>query len=437
MSEAVVDSHAESVLARLDLVMDELIALPLDSYADDDLLAIWRRVETAVRRSAAVDHALIGQVRTRRLDYHHGATSTAAFTRQVVRISVREAKARVRAAEAAGPRVALSGEPLPPVYERVAAAQADGDISPAHARIIVQTIDALPDQVRAEEGASAEKLLVEKAGIFDPDTLTIVARRLALTLDPDGKYQDPDYRDRRRDLRLTVRRDGSAHLEAELTAEATEHLRVAIDPLDKPMPATDGARDPRTAGQRRHDALLAAIKLVERAELLPTCIGVTATVILTFDAKDWIDDTGIATTGHGVLVPTAEAKRWISLDTEVIGVLLGTMKRVEAYSSVHRIFTKAQRLVLDVRDGGCTIPGCDAPPSKCEAHHVTDYANDGPTSVVNAALVCTTDHRERIRQGWRSTMINGIPHWIQPNWIDPEQKPQRNWMHDPAAGLDS
>jgi hypothetical protein len=412
MSEAVVDSHAASILARLDLVMDELIALPLDSYADDDLLAIWRRVETAVRRSAAVDHALIGQVRTRRLDYHHGATSTAAFTRQVVRISVREAKARVRAAEAAGPRVALSGEPLPPVYERVAAAQADGDISPAHARIIVQTIDALPDQVRAEEGASAETLLVEK-------------------------YQDPDYRDHRRDLRLTVRRDGSAHLEAELTAEATEHLRVAIDPLDKPMPATDGARDPRTAGQRRHDALLAAIKLVERAELLPTCIGVTATVILTFDAKDWIDDTGIATTGHGVLVPTAEAKRWISLDTEVIGVLLGTMKRVEAYSSVHRIFTKAQRLVLDVRDGGCTIPGCDAPPSKCEAHHVTDYANDGPTSVVNAALVCTTDHRERIRQGWRSTMINGIPHWIQPNWIDPEQKPQRNWMHDPAAGLDS
>jgi hypothetical protein len=26
-------------------------------------------------------------------------------------------------------------------------------------------------------------------------------------------------------------------------------------------------------------------------------------------------------------------------------------------------------------------------------------------------------------------MIDGVPHWIPPHWIDPEQKPQRNTVH--------
>jgi hypothetical protein len=27
--------------------------------------------------------------------------------------------------------------------------------------------------------------------------------------------------------------------------------------------------------------------------------------------------------------------------------------------------------------------------------------------------------------GWTSTSINGLPHWIPPKFIDPEQKPIR------------
>ena len=37
------------------------------------------------------------------------------------------------------------------------------------------------------------------------------------------------------------------------------------------------------------------------------------------------------------------------------------------------------RRTLEARDGGCVFPGCDAPPSWCDAHHVIHYLPDGDT----------------------------------------------------------
>ena len=72
----------------------------------------------------------------------------AALVRQVLRLHPCEAAARVRAAEAAGPRRPLTGEALEPVFADVAAAQAAGVISPEHARVIVRAVDALPAAVQ-------------------------------------------------------------------------------------------------------------------------------------------------------------------------------------------------------------------------------------------------------------------------------------------------
>ena len=85
---------------------------------------------------------------------------------------------------------------------------------------------------------------------------------------------------------------------------------------------------------------------------------------------------------------------------------------------------------MDARDPGCTLPGCTSPPGWCEAHHVTDYARAGTTSIDDGALVCGYDHRERPEQGWTSTMIDGRPYWVPPSWIDPTRTPIRNTLHD-------
>ena len=50
------------------------------------------------------------------------------------------------------------------------------------------------------------------------------------------------------------------------------------------------------------------------------------------------------------------------------------------------------RRALTIRDGGCTAPGCDTDPTRCEAHHITYWEHHGPTSVSNMVLLCTKHH---------------------------------------------
>ncbi|MDT4976582.1 MAG: hypothetical protein QOG98_2340, partial [Pseudonocardiales bacterium] len=38
-------------------------------------------------------------------------------------------------------------------------------------------------------------------------------------------------------------------------------------------------------------------------------------------------------------------------------------------------------------------------------------------------------HREHPKLGWTCHMLNGIPHWKAPPWLDPQQTPRRNQAH--------
>jgi hypothetical protein len=85
-----------------------------------------------------------------------------------------------------------------------------------------------------------------------------------------------------------------------------------------------------------------------------------------------------------------------------------------------------------MQHGGRSVlfPGCDRPPAWTQAHHFTEWAKGGPTSLDNCGLVCGFHHREFTRHGWLSVFLDGRPHWIPPTWLDPDQTPKRNTMHD-------
>jgi hypothetical protein len=166
---------------------------------------------------------------------------------------------------------------LPPVFPAVAAAQVAGQISAQHARLITSTLTKLPDAVRAEEGPELEALLVGHARDWDPDLLAKLARRPLDCYDPDGPEPAEQLRHRNRDLRITARADGSSTTVIEATAELTEYLLTVFDSLAIPTPEADGVKDPRTAGQRRHDALREALRRLVTSEQLPSVNGVAAT----------------------------------------------------------------------------------------------------------------------------------------------------------------
>jgi hypothetical protein len=428
------DNHPAAVdwLHRLGAVLDEFESLPVDSFTDEQFLALWRDAEIPRRRLAPIDHALFQEVQARHLAWTCGAKSITLLARHVLRISTAEASARVKAAEALGRRRSLTGELLAPIYAKVAAAQANGSVAEAAAKVITGLIDRLPDAVRCEQDVQIEEFLVKQASILDLDALKQIGQRLVLTVDPDGRLKDAKYRDRQRDLRLTVRPDGSSHFEGEGTAEFTEWARTVLDAMARPKPETDGVKDPRTAGQRRHDAMLDAFKLLARAELLPTAAGVTSVVMLTMSQESFETGEGTVTTGHGVILPAKQVLMWLDGDTKVVPIVFDNIKRIVATGTGQRLFSERQRLAMIARDGGCSFPGCDAPPQWTQAHHVIEYAEGGKTCTGNGCLLCGFHHREFARLGWHVLMADGRPQWIPPVWIDDTQTTRTNNTHNPT-----
>jgi len=66
-----------------------------------------------------------------------------------------------------------------------------------------------------------------------------------------------------------------------------------------------------------------------------------------------------------------------------------------------RLFSRAQRIALAARDGGCRWPGCERPPSWCEAHHIEHWQRDqGRTDVESGILLCRHHHLLAHNNGW-------------------------------------
>jgi hypothetical protein len=146
------------------------------------------------------------------------------------------------------------------------------------------------------------------------------------------------------------------------------------------------------------------------------------------------------TTGVGTGGTTATGARvsartigWLACTANLVPVLLDDAGIPLKLGRTKRLFTPTQRLGFTVRDKGCVFPGCDRPPSWCEAHHIDPWSRGGPTDLTNGCLLCGHHHR-LIHQGdWHVIMgTDGRPYVIPPDWIDPARTPLRNsyWHPD-------
>ena len=129
----------------------------------------------------------------------------------------------------------------------------------------------------------------------------------------------------------------------------------------------------------------------------------------------------------GVDTPiSAATARRLAASANIIPVVLGGDSEILDVGRASRLYTKAQRVAMAVRDRGCTWPGCEAPPGWCEAAHAKNpWIAGGRTSLENGTLLCPYHHHRLDNDGWTFEIRNGIPWFIPPPWVDPDQKPRR------------
>ncbi|WP_082008041.1 HNH endonuclease [Microbacterium mangrovi] len=195
-----------------------------------------------------------------------------------------------------------------------------------------------------------------------------------------------------------------------------------------------GPVERRTIMQLQADALSTLAKIGLGSENAPAPLA-TTTVVVRIPLEALTTGTGVATI-DGLTQPIdAGTARRMAADAEIIPIVLGSKSEVLDYGRSRRLFSKAQRLALVERDGGCA--NCAAPPGMCEVHHLTWWSHGGRTDLDDGILLCTSCHHMVHTEGWDIRIDDTGVWFIPPAHIDPTRTPRpggrRRHDYQPAA----
>jgi hypothetical protein len=125
-----------------------------------------------------------------------------------------------------------------------------------------------------------------------------------------------------------------------------------------------------------------------------------------------------------------ETARKLACDAELIPAVMGSAGQPLDVGRKHRIVPPHIRRALYLRDHHCAHPGCRRRARKCHAHHVLHWLDGGETCLLNCVLLCSFHHGLQHRSGWEIVMIDGMPSFRPPRWLDPAQRLRHNrpWL---------
>lgn len=202
--------------------------------------------------------------------------------------------------------------------------------------------------------------------------------------------------------------DGMAVYRLRLDPEGKEVLEAMLGPLSAPNPTPD-CPDLRSSDQRRGDALVAICRRAAAAGgEAPTTTK--AALWVTMDLDGLRNGCGAGSTLGGQLLGPETIRR-VACDAMIIPVVLGGDSEVLDLGRAKRLFTPGLLRALWLRDKGCTIPGCSAPPQWADAHHLVHWIDGGVTSLLNGALLCGRHHAIVHQKGWTATATASEVTW--------------------------
>ena len=350
-------------------------------------------------------------------------------------------------ASAVSARCSLLGEPLAAPLPALAEAIADATVSISAAATIIRTLDAVKHMIEDADRDGLTRSLVASAAELTPREFRRLCREVPAMLTPE----DEEGRERAlragTSLTISTLRDGRMRFVLETDPESGGLVVTALDARTTPQREVGfrdaerepGADDPTVADAELTDPALADHRPLRqrRAEALVDLLresigrdagavaGVSVTMLVTVPLdvlQSGIGAAAIAGVDEPICAATA---RRLAADADIIPVVLGGDGEILDLGRSQRLFSRAQRRALAVRDGGCIWPGCQAPPGWCEVAHLKSWASGGLTDLINAALLCRFHHRRFDRDGWRLEHRDGERWLIPPPWIDASMRPRR------------
>ncbi|HEX4996516.1 MAG TPA: DUF222 domain-containing protein [Methylomirabilota bacterium] len=205
--------------------------------------------------------------------------------------------------------------------------------------------------------------------------------------------------------------DGTVVVRGRLTPEGGALLLRALDAARETLYqrrrateavglATDPAVDAPTRPQQHADALALLAETALHHELDPGTPGERYQVVVHVDAAVLADAEwpGQSMLEDGPHVPAGTSQR-LACDASRVVMRHDADERVVEVGARTRTIPPALRRALQHRDKTCRFPGCHV--RVAEGHHVRHWAQGGPTTLSNLALLCRRHHRAVHEEGYQ------------------------------------
>lgn len=444
----------EQTTACLAVLSSRMRAM-LAGSTDDEAGELLRQIEEVGRLTDSLRIVAAADVadRSRRelgtdgMAYKQGCAKPVQLMEHVTLISSGEAARRLRVGEAIRPRMSLTGEVLPARFHALAVAVEAGAIGLVSADHIVTYLDKARHAVLPIDLAPVEIAAVTFAVDHTARQVLRYLIHLLQMLDPDGTEPRDEEARTQRGFRIGLERNGMTHFSgwadptnaAKLRAMESEGANPRAQPRflsDEELADAETTEirdedgtvhttiiDPRTREQRQFDVLMGTISAgLRNADKKSTSLRPLATVMVTVTLDDFEHETGAGWIDDVDPPVGAATVQQLACEGGITPIFLGSTGEVLYLGTPVRLFSSAQRKALAVRDGGCVWPGCTAPPSWCEAHHVIEYKRGGKTDIDNGVLLCSAHHHMLHASDFSMRMSDGKPQLLAPPWLDPDQK---------------
>lgn len=418
----VCNPRTQALLDRLRGAAEALrAALDSEEVDSTDALGVAGQIYDVEQQVRGLHHTAVAMADRAGLWGLAGYTSTNAWLRHTHLLGSRGANRVSRTARW------LSGQPV------VAAALGDGEISEAHVQAMRVVVTASPARAAAFGEVAAEFVTIARNA--DAEYLGRLLRSWGDVVDENASDADARRSHEKRGIFLSPVAGGwdvRGWLSEADGAELSGILNERMEQIRRETPHIS-----LSAAQRRADALLDLARAAaaggftpaqrDRAKVLvlvplarlsdcPTCRGRLAEQFLDPMSRRMAggrscggagsggDGTGGSGWGgeeRGGEPPDEASAQWrvgngtgrghlaiseahlLSCDGQIQRVVLSPQSTVLDVGRAQRLVTPAIRTALEVRDGGCVIPGCDRPSGWCEAHHVSHWSAGGETSLQN------------------------------------------------------
>ncbi len=326
--------------------------------------------------------------------------------------------------------------------------------------------------VAGDRFAEFEPLLLDHAEHLVLDDLGVAVQHFILQADPDGSFDDQQFREDESTASVTVTNGavevhasgGSPQEAEEISAVFALAVQAEFDKDCEARRSEFGDEAlahplPRTAQQRKfaalHQVFMAWAAVPADAKTPEPLVDfvidhVTAGKVLA--AHGLVDDPDLfgigpdafAAAERDLLARRCHSTKGTPVHPDVVlnAMIAGRIRRVvvDADSVVvdmgrtSRLFTGNSRSAAQMLVIRCTHPGCDVPATFCDVDHRKEWGDGGPTDQANAMPLCGPDDRWKHANDIRSRRAtNGRIYLIRPDGstIKPASEREPEWS-EPA-----